>query len=94
MPQQRCAWHRSRALLHQSQRFLNGRDLVLGQPFQHPVIMRADLGLSGGDIIDLFDMFDQDKSGNIDMSEFLQGGYEVIGDLARERAINELLYME
>mmetsp|Transcript_59071 Transcript_59071/g.117393 ORF Transcript_59071/g.117393 Transcript_59071/m.117393 type:complete len:499 (-) Transcript_59071:423-1919(-) len=55
-------------------------------------MLEADLGLSEVDIIDLFEMFDEDGSGELDMNEFLTGGYDVISDLARERAINELMY--
>jgi len=51
-------------------------------------MLRAELGLVEWDIEELFEMFDEDKSGALDMSEFLNGGYEVIADLARERAIN------
>ena len=50
------------------------------------------MGLMSRDIDDLFTMFDEDGNGELDINEFLTGGYEVIADLARERAIAQFMY--
>jgi len=55
-------------------------------------LKQAELGLVDGEILGLFDMFDQDMSGSIDMEEFLEGAYDILADLARERALADHVY--
>lgn len=50
-------------------------------------LVKSDLGLTGEDIAILMDMFDEDGNGTITLEEFLNGAYDVLLSLLREKEI-------
>ena len=44
------------------------------------------------EIDDLFNLFDTDASGTLSLEEFIVSGYDVMSDMARERAIMNAMY--
>jgi len=55
-------------------------------------MIQADFGLSPAEIDDLFNLFDTDASGTLSLEEFIVSGYDVMSDMARERAIMNAMY--
>jgi len=58
----------------------------------HACVDGMDLGLSHGDIRELMEYFDADGDNTISIDEFLEVGYTVLAQLAREKKIFEEMY--